>query len=119
MFSRRFIPDSGFRRSTEHVGVGRSGPSVEVFHHPLFIRGRKDLIANIVRKTAGQQASVCATSSPAVCIEADLFVYSQGMAVDAQSERATPTPLPEHTAGLSCVVDSCSDLLELTLTFAQ
>ena len=42
----------GFRRSTDKGRIVPGQPGVEVFRHPAFIRGRKDLIADIHRKAA-------------------------------------------------------------------
>ena len=74
----------GFRRTSEHKPTHTpDAPIVEVFRHPMFIRGRRDLLQLIHRKS-----SVAAVAS------------SQGVRCHLHIPSSVPLHLPRHSLTL-------------------
>jgi len=81
----------GFRRTSEHQpSHDPRAPVVEVFRHPMFIRGRKDLLQHIHRKSS--VAAVAATHGKKIKVEDLSEEDSQSMA----ENMIAFVPHPEH-----------------------
>ena len=92
----------GFRRSTEKGRIVPGQPGVEVFRHPAFIRGRKDLIADIHRK---------ATSTP----EKRTKVEQDDDESTVPMTHNTATPYPGYQPEPAPVVDVSAHQSELMM----
>ena len=118
----------GFRRSTEYLAGSRHGPSVEVFRHPLFIRGRKDLLQQIVRRSSAASASsVASAAGSSVCNlhafgRADVVQRKVKAEDDAQSESGFSVYDAEHAAGAARPQDVAvlkAKMLHMEMALAQ
>ena len=115
----------GFRRSTEYLSGSRHGPSVEVFRHPLFIRGRKDLLPQIIRRTSSSPSSASSVSAAGSSVRLLCIAFSPShgmqrktkMDDDTQSE-AMSVYDGEH-AGSQDVAVLKAKMLHMEVAMAQ